>query len=385
MTGTLNVGYGPLSNGTYSLSGNARLSAQNEAVGVQGAGSLLQTGGTNSSAIFISNSGSYSISGGLLQNTGDGATFVLDNSFQQSGGTINVSPNGFLLLTASAAFGLSGSGQLSSKSELIGYGGSGVFTQAGGTNSVTGVSFGFTGLILGYDSGDNGTYNLNGGLLDACALSAGSGAAAFNFGGGTLGAVGSFSSSLNMTLTGSGGNATINTTGGNISLAGILSGSGGLTKNGSGTLILSGESGYPANSPNVIAVGGTTLNTNGNNWSSETAWSGSCGGEDTNESEPKYQRGVQSTGYRETPDVSFDANPGTGVSIYVNGAMSSGYLTGGTSLATPCWAGVIAIVDQLRVSLGRLDLGRRHADAADALQSPRGHGFPRHYQRQQQH
>jgi fibronectin-binding autotransporter adhesin len=250
VTGTLNVGYGSVSNGAYSLGGSVLLSAQNEAVGVQGAGSFVQTGGTNSSAIFVSNSGSYSISGGLLQNTGAGATFVLDNSFQQSGGTINVSPNGFLLLTASAAFGLSGSGQLSSKSELIGYGGSGAFTQAGGTNSVTGVSFGFTGLILGYNSPDSGTYNLDGGLLNVNALSAGSGAAAFNFGGGTLGAVGSFSSSLNMTLTSSGGNAMIDTAGGNISLAGILSGSGGLTKYGSGTLILSGDNRY---------LGGTTV------------------------------------------------------------------------------------------------------------------------------
>ncbi len=117
-----------------------------------------------------------------------------------------------------------------------------------------------------------------------------------------------------------------------------------------------GESSYPANSPNVIAVGGTTLNTNGNNWSSETAWSGSGGGEDTDETEPSYQLGVQNTGYRETPDVSSDANPGTGVSIYVNGAMSSGYLVGGTSLSTPCWAGVIADADQLRVSLGATTL-----------------------------
>ena len=120
-----------------------------------------------------------------------------------------------------------------------------------------------------------------------------------------------------------------------------------------------GESSYPANSPNVIAVGGTTLNTNGNVWSSETAWSGSGGGEDTNESEPTYQRGVQTTGFRETPDVSTDANPGTGVSIYVNGALSQGYLIGGTSLATPLFDRSDC---HRRPTAGRLrlnDLGRR--------------------------
>ena len=172
--GVLDLGNSAGATGTYNLSGLALLSVQDEGVGVVGQGSFVQTGGTNSSAIFISNSGSYAISGGLLQNTGAGATFVLDNLFQQSGGTVNVSSNGFLLLSTSAAYSLSGSGQLSSKSELIGLGGNGVFTQSGGTNSVTGVSFGYPGLILGYNSGDSGTYSLDGGLLNVVGLSAGS-------------------------------------------------------------------------------------------------------------------------------------------------------------------------------------------------------------------
>ena len=249
----LQVGCGPGGNGSYLLSGSGRLSAPQEVVGSLGPGSFVQTGGTNSAAIVVSNNGSYIMTAGLLQNSGAGATLVVDNLFQQSGGNATVSANGFLALSNSAAYNLSGTAQLSAKSELIGLGGSGVFTQSGGTNSVTGGSYGFVGLILGYGAGDSGTYNLNGGLLKVYALSAGAGAAAFNLGGGTLGGVSAWSSSLAMTLTGSSGNATIDTTGGNIGLAGVVSGSGGLVKVGSGTLILSAANTYVG--PTTVAAG----------------------------------------------------------------------------------------------------------------------------------
>ena len=61
--------------------------------------------------------------------------------------------------------------------------------------------------------GVSGTYTLNGGTLIVSAMSGGSGTAAFNFGGGTLQANGSFTTTLPMTLTGSGGNATVDTAG----------------------------------------------------------------------------------------------------------------------------------------------------------------------------
>jgi hypothetical protein len=80
---------------------------------------------------------------------------------------------------------------------------------------------------------------------------------------------------------------------------------------------------YPAFSPDVVAVGGTslTLNTD-SSYSSETGWGydsatagtliGSGGGISLYEPEPTYQQGVQSTGYRTTPDVSMVADPATG-------------------------------------------------------------------------
>ncbi len=113
--------------------------------------------------------------------------------------------------------------------------------------------------------------------------------------------------------------------------------------------------GYPAYSSNVVAVGGTSLNLNSNNsYQSESAWNGSGGGTSTQESEPAYQRSVQNTGKRTAPDVAFDANPNTGVAIYDSFDNSSGPWTevGGTSVAAPAWAGILAIVNQGRVSAG---------------------------------
>ncbi|HEY2837972.1 MAG TPA: S53 family peptidase, partial [Pirellulales bacterium] len=69
---------------------------------------------------------------------------------------------------------------------------------------------------------------------------------------------------------------------------------------------------WPAVSPNVMSVGGTTLSSSG----SETAWSGSGGGYSRFETEPSFQRTVQTTGVRSSPDVSYNANPNTGFAVY---------------------------------------------------------------------
>ena len=61
---------------------------------------------------------------------------------------------------------------------------------------------------------------------------------------------------------------------------------------------------------------------------------------------------------RADPDVAFDSNPNTGVAIYdsYNGGSSPWYQIGGTSVATPCWAGLVALADQIRVSAGLTNL-----------------------------
>jgi hypothetical protein len=114
---------------------------------------------------------------------------------------------------------------------------------------------------------------------------------------------------------------------------------------------------YPAASPNVVAVGGTNLQLNSDStYQGETAWTGSGGGTSLYESEPKWQQGVQQTGFRTTPDVAFDADPYTGVAIYdsYNNRDQSGPWVdiGGTSLGAPSWAGLIAIANQGRVLAG---------------------------------
>ena len=119
---------------------------------------------------------------------------------------------------------------------------------------------------------------------------------------------------------------------------------------------------YPSVSPNVLAVGGTTLSlTSSGTYSSESGWTDSTGGlsgTDSNfrfyESEPSYQTSTLtsaglSVGVRTTPDVSFNADPDSGVSVYDSvgyGGQSGWFDLGGTSAAAPAWAGLIAITDQ---------------------------------------
>lgn len=124
---------------------------------------------------------------------------------------------------------------------------------------------------------------------------------------------------------------------------------------------------WPASSPNVIAAGGTTLNLDSSgNRISETAWQDAGGGVSYVEKEPQWQTAMgittatHSSGMRRfymrsmgdkrvLPDVSFDADPATGVSVYCSVPQNgkSGWFTlGGTSLSAPSWAGLIADINQ---------------------------------------
>ena len=117
---------------------------------------------------------------------------------------------------------------------------------------------------------------------------------------------------------------------------------------------------YPPFSPSVIAVGGTTLYLNpDNSYQSETAWGVTGGSASLYEDEPAYQTGVVpatlSGGHRATPDVAFDADGRSGVPVF--DTSEHGWSThGGTSLGTPCWAGLIAIVNQGRAAIGKAPL-----------------------------
>jgi hypothetical protein len=155
----------------------------------------------------------------------------------------------------------------------------------------------------------------------------------------------------------------------------------------------SGDSGappsYPAISVNVVAVGGTTLPglDAAGDYTSETGWSGSGGGLSAGttaqgyESQPSYQKGVvtQSSTQRANPDVSFDADPKTGFSVYDSytyGTAKPWVQWGGTSDAAPQWAALIAIADQGRALAGLGSLNGATQTLPDLYALPAGDFHP---------
>ena len=121
-----------------------------------------------------------------------------------------------------------------------------------------------------------------------------------------------------------------------------------VSKSGAPFFASSGDNGagasWPASSPNVIGVGGTTLTLNsGGTVQSESAWSGSGGGVSAYEKEPAFQKSYnisKAGGMRAVPDVAYNANPATGFPIYVKGAW---HTVGGTSAGAPQWAAIAAL------------------------------------------
>jgi len=116
--------------------------------------------------------------------------------------------------------------------------------------------------------------------------------------------------------------------------------------------------GWPAMSPNVVAVGGTKLTVDAaGNYISEVAWAYSGGGTSMYESRPGYQASVTSGGKRTIPDVAYNADPASGVYVYstmpLNGTVGSWWAVGGTSAGAPQWAGLIAIANQGRALMGK--------------------------------
>jgi subtilase family serine protease len=122
---------------------------------------------------------------------------------------------------------------------------------------------------------------------------------------------------------------------------------------------------WPAASPYVVSVGGTTLPLDGagNLAGSETAWSGSGGGVSAYEAEPGYQSGYPipaDGGKRGIPDVSYDGDPSTGFSVYdsTNYQGQKGWFrVGGTSAGAPQWSALFILADQGRAALSSNNTG----------------------------
>ncbi len=251
------------SKGNYTLTGSGQLSAQFEYCGNEGPAGITQSGGTNTvgyglyvGAFNPTGVGSYDLYGpSQLSAPTEYVGYWYVGTFTQSGGTNtagNLYLGYFFGYGSNGSYSLSGAGQLSvSGSEYVGYN----QAASGSVNAVgTFTQSGGTntaGSLALACSGGSGTYNLNGGQLVVSSISQGSGTAAFDFSGGTLTAGARFSSSVPMTLGTSGGGATFDTAGYAVTLSGLLSGPGSLTKVDSGTLILADSNSYS---------GGTTIN-----------------------------------------------------------------------------------------------------------------------------
>jgi len=107
---------------------------------------------------------------------------------------------------------------------------------------------------------------------------------------------------------------------------------------------------YPAVSPNVVAVGGTTITRAPStlDFEKEITWEDGGGGFSEYEARPAYQNSISKfTSRRAIPDVAADSNPRTGVWVYdsyqntYGGTLEAWNILGGTSVASPLWAGIV--------------------------------------------
>jgi kumamolisin len=113
---------------------------------------------------------------------------------------------------------------------------------------------------------------------------------------------------------------------------------------------------YPSASPNVVSAGGTTISRDPNfgNFLLENTWQDAGSGPSQVEPRPAFQNGVAFIvgDSRGTPDLSFDANPTTGVWVLDTNAVPGPgwYIVGGTSVAAPSLSGIINAAEAHRSS-----------------------------------
>ena len=121
---------------------------------------------------------------------------------------------------------------------------------------------------------------------------------------------------------------------------------------------------FPSTLPTVTAVGGTSVFESQQGvyfkeyaWSSPLDESGGGGGASQFYAAPSYQaneRLAAANGFREVPDVAADGDPSTGFHVVFQGKDGQ---VGGTSAATPLWAGTVALVNQDLVRKGLRQVG----------------------------
>ncbi len=248
-TGILNVNGGTL---TTSGNGNMYVGRRN------GIGTLNQTAGTISviKEFGVGTRDDNKIGTGTYNLSGTGAITIANNIFIGKE------------LEASGTMTMTGGTMTGSDKLIIGHNqATGALTQSGGTVTVTNeiyignennassvgtYTLSGSGLInlgneviVGRDNG-TGTFNLNGGTVNAKKISGGTGSATVNFNGGVLKAKQDESNlieNLDVANVQSGG-IKIDSNGFNVSTSQVLTGTGGLEKSGAGQLTLSGANTY---------------------------------------------------------------------------------------------------------------------------------------------
>lgn len=129
------------------------------------------------------------------------------------------------------------------------------------------------------------------------------------------------------------------------------------------------ESHYPASSPYVVAVGGTTLSIDGaNNWVGETAWSKGGSYCSTNEPKPTHQTDLGCL-KRSVVDVSADADDvNSGAAVYDSFGVNGNYKwlkVGGTSLAAPLITGIYGLNGGVPAGVQANSLPYTHGNATN--------------------
>lgn len=245
-----------LTGGTNTITGNTTINGTGGGVFYPGDGHVGDGHGAIANCngtLIIQPGASLNITGSFA----DAAVIGRDSgsgTMIQNGGTVTFNPsnNQLFLVGASgdsatrAEYDMNG-GVFDMNNFKLGVGlGAGVLI-TGVVNQVSGVITNVGNLDVGTLTANGmGIYNLTGGsiYIGSSGITTYDGIYAINLGGGTVGAYASWSSSLNMTLTGNNGPVTFNPNGNTIMLSGILSGSGGLTVSGGGILELSGANTY---------------------------------------------------------------------------------------------------------------------------------------------
>jgi hypothetical protein len=117
--------------------------------------------------------------------------------------------------------------------------------------------------------------------------------------------------------------------------------------------------GVPTDSPHATSVGGTTPTFGpGLTYAGESWWNGStqvpptgAGGYGVSKyfSRPSYQNGLTTATMRSVPDLAVVADPWSGMSICQSdaGGCPNGLLYGGTSMAAPLMAGMVAMLNEV--------------------------------------